>query len=341
MTAKLKLQRDYSIDILRCIALLGIICIHVQPTSVFIQQVRSFDVPMMVFLSGVVFSMSTNHHPIDYRKYIVKRFVRLILPTWIFLSAYFVLRYLLHPGTLPFGINFFFLLTGWYVWIIRVFFIIALFAPLVVTVGEKQSNVALFILIVLGLIINEFIAIFIHSTDNESLVVMLVMNLGYFLVFILGVGMKKISTNQLNVIIILAIISYGIIATYLYIQNSHYVQTNDYKYPPRFYYLSYALIIILLLYKYRDILLKISQKIHVFKCFRFIGSHTIWIYFYHIPIVEYLVPRNLPASWVYRYMIVLAIAGFFTYIQSYVVNSLAEKLKNKKISYYLKVLLVG
>lgn len=40
MTAKIKSQRDYSIDILRCIALLGIICIHVQPTSVFIQQVE-------------------------------------------------------------------------------------------------------------------------------------------------------------------------------------------------------------------------------------------------------------------------------------------------------------
>ena len=47
-------KRDYQIDILRAIALFCIICAHVSPPSLLI-QFRSFDVPMMVFLSGVVF----------------------------------------------------------------------------------------------------------------------------------------------------------------------------------------------------------------------------------------------------------------------------------------------
>ena len=45
-------MRDYSIDILRFIELSGIILVHIEPAA-FWCQLRSFDVPQMVLLSGV------------------------------------------------------------------------------------------------------------------------------------------------------------------------------------------------------------------------------------------------------------------------------------------------
>lgn len=50
-------DRDESLDILRSIAFIGLIIAHVNP-PVFLMQLRNFDVPMMVFISGVAFAMS-------------------------------------------------------------------------------------------------------------------------------------------------------------------------------------------------------------------------------------------------------------------------------------------
>lgn len=45
-------NRDQSIDLLRFIALTGIIIVHIHPSAFWI-QLRNFDVPLLVFLSGV------------------------------------------------------------------------------------------------------------------------------------------------------------------------------------------------------------------------------------------------------------------------------------------------
>lgn len=45
-------KRDRSIDLLRFIALTGIVIVYIHPSE-FWTQLRNFDVPLMVFLSGV------------------------------------------------------------------------------------------------------------------------------------------------------------------------------------------------------------------------------------------------------------------------------------------------
>ena len=49
--------RDQGIDVLRWLAITGIIIAHVNP-SAFWLQLRSFDVPLMVLLSGICFGVS-------------------------------------------------------------------------------------------------------------------------------------------------------------------------------------------------------------------------------------------------------------------------------------------
>ena len=81
--------RNRSIDLLRFIALTGIIIAHIDPPS-FWMQLRGFDVPLMVFLSGVSYRISGGNKQ-NYWSYAVKRFKRLILPVWVFLTIYFTL----------------------------------------------------------------------------------------------------------------------------------------------------------------------------------------------------------------------------------------------------------
>ena len=50
-------SRDLSYDVLRWLALTGIILVHSKPT-LFWAQLRSFDVPLMVLVSAVCFTGS-------------------------------------------------------------------------------------------------------------------------------------------------------------------------------------------------------------------------------------------------------------------------------------------
>ncbi len=122
-------KRDQSIDLLRFIALTGIIIVHIHPSG-FWTQLRNFDVPLMVFLSGVSYKLSGGN-TVGYKTYCIKRFKRLVLPVWFFLPVYFLI-YVGATHLIPSWktvLSYYTLMTGWYVWIIRIFFVIALVAP--------------------------------------------------------------------------------------------------------------------------------------------------------------------------------------------------------------------
>src|SRR4051812_10196060 len=86
-------KRNITIDLLRVAGLLCIILAHVSPPET-IFQIRNFDVPLMVMVSGMLFSLTNKDEqmfrPLDYVK---KRFVRLVIPVWLFLTAFFLINY--------------------------------------------------------------------------------------------------------------------------------------------------------------------------------------------------------------------------------------------------------
>ena len=80
-------QRNINLDLLRTIGLLGIILAHVSPPD-RVLQIRTFDVPLMVIVSGIAFEISYNCNTstaIYYRQ----RIIRLLAPTWTFLVIFF------------------------------------------------------------------------------------------------------------------------------------------------------------------------------------------------------------------------------------------------------------
>jgi len=73
--------RNERIDFLRFLGLCMIILAHVDPSDGLF-QLRNFDVPLMVLISGVSFGLSYKGEP--YGSYVWKRVKRLLLPVWIF-----------------------------------------------------------------------------------------------------------------------------------------------------------------------------------------------------------------------------------------------------------------
>ena len=91
-------KRNVGIDILRVIGILLIILAHVNPPGI-IFQLRNFDVVMLVILSGMLSNTSYKKSK-GYFKYLVKRFIRLIIPVWIFLIVFFLGNYICYKNFL-------------------------------------------------------------------------------------------------------------------------------------------------------------------------------------------------------------------------------------------------
>ncbi|VED48541.1 Acyltransferase family [Raoultella terrigena] len=160
------MQRNIIIDAMRVLGLLLIILAHVQPPS-FIFQLRTFDVPMMIFVSGMAYYYSGKSN-IKLWQYSLSRFKRLVFPVWIFLVFFFLSIFIFEPVgfvdlfTLKTIISTFLLGGFGYVWIIKVFLIIAICSPIFVRFIKYKSGYALtFItlamLLVSLLVLNGFV----------------------------------------------------------------------------------------------------------------------------------------------------------------------------------------
>src|ERR1700722_15415875 len=107
----------------------------------------------MVLVSGAAFGMSYKYEP--YAHYFWKRVKRLLFPCWIFLTVYFlvlcIIKSMGHPMDLlnkKTVLSSYFLLSGvGYVWIIRVFLLVAAVAPFVYRFEAQTSTHRRFFLI--------------------------------------------------------------------------------------------------------------------------------------------------------------------------------------------------
>ncbi|HBA5720984.1 TPA: acyltransferase family protein, partial [Escherichia coli] len=198
------MQRDVTIDILRVCGLLLIMLAHVNPPNL-IFQIRTFDVPMMIFVSGVSYFLSKKAD-VSYFSYAFSRFKRLVLPVWIFLFFFFLTIYLFRP------VNFLdllsvknilstYMLNGFgYVWVIRVFLIIAILSPLYVYLTKNSSSYSIAIIVLFLLLVSLLLSIFPYEKHGKLLSHIfddvLFPAISYGAVFILGYNYFLFNTKQ-------------------------------------------------------------------------------------------------------------------------------------------------
>lgn len=278
-----------------------------------------------------------------------KRFQRLILPTWIFLFLYHIFSACFYfatdqtfniKGEIGSSITHFTFMTGWYVWIMRLFFIVALFAPLLSKVTKFFRTINLYAFVIVALVLNEFLVLWIgEDCSQDDWRVILEMNIPYLAIFCIGTYIHKMSKTSILSMMTFFFIALVTIAFYLKNETGVFQSLRIYKYPPQAYYMTYGITLTLFLWLIRKQIVLFFDKIKIIRAVEFIGSHTMWIYFWHIFLLVF-VAENISSSAI-RFFVVFVFACLFGYLQSIVLNRVAMRCKKESTKKKLFMLFNG
>lgn len=333
-------KRDISIDILKFIGLSMIILAHTAMSNNLIMQIRSFDVPLMVLVSGIL-AVDSYKNESSYFCYLKKRISRLIIPTYIFLSIFFVVTYIFwglkyYPFSLVQVIRTFLLIDGiGYVWIIRVYILCSMIIPILIIFNEKAEEKTYYSLLIIIYIFYEIIYYFNILNNNIIFEYLIFYIIPYGVIMGLGIKLKRMSKKHIMILSIVFISIFIFIAFLLNFKLSGFIKTSTMKYPPRIYYLSYAIGVSLVLY-----LICSLEKVKVFlenPFIKFVSSSSMWIYLWHIlylKIIEWYLGDYF--HWGINFIIIYFFSAITVFIQNKVVDNIKANNKNNRIIKYFK-----
>lgn len=309
--------RDGSIDILRSLAIIGIVIAHCHP-DVFFTQLRSFDVILMVFLSAVCVKVLDKPN-FNFREYAVKRFLRLIVPVWIFLTFYYAgVHFFYYLPAIPEILSSFAFVSDRYVWIIRILVVLALLAPFLFKITKRIPTSYLLLTLALCLGLSEVLFTLYRSPIYD----IVFMTLPYGLVYVYGLNIlrfTKQTTGFVALTLLLACFSFGIYVNY---NSDTFIGTFLYKYPPQFFYVTYGMGISLLLWIFRKYMEKLFETLRISSFLKYVGQHTYWLYLWHIPLVDIVgTDFNPVIQFIIIFSVALAIVSFQYFIVKKYVNN--------------------
>lgn len=315
-------QRVVWVDVIRAISFLLIITSHVMGSdNIVYQLIFGFNVPCMVLLSGYVASTDRSASAIEYYK---KRFLRIVIPSWIYFALYFMLVELLSIGQLyPYSVKqivmtFVFMDGIGYTWILAVFLMIAVIVPVIRFLSQKYKT-AIVIVMILYLIIGIFLFITYKGFKLEKL---LLYCLSYSFLTIVGYHFEDLIKNgkaiilfsSVNVFLIFYVLITGKFAVYD-------IRVN--KYPPSIYYVMYGILVFAILYIICK-MLRLEDKNNIFiKSIIYISKNGFDIYLWHIfalYLTEKMINKHL------RLVLVLVISLFISYIYRKILKIINNRL---------------
>ncbi len=328
-------ERDNYIDFLRFIGLLLIILAHVHSPET-IHQIRCFDVPLMLFVSGLAYGNKSLKTSWD--GFYLPRLKRLLIPVYLFVVCDLVALYAIGKTiTLENVTKSIFLCTDGlvgYVWVIKVFVLIMLVTPLLIKLN-KRLNKFFFTLFVVGLFGFQELTIYLISTIDKSIPKAIFQEtipylIGYAIPFLLGLKIRTSDKKEeMFFIILLSSITICSLVLYIYNNGLPVSITPTYKYPPRSYFIVYGLFASMLLWSLRSFLKPMTNN----KVILFIGRNTIWIYLWHIVYVS--LANIFLDSWIIKYFMVCLLAIITYMIQYSIIKHLAENRKTSFFKYFI------
>lgn len=320
-----------SIDALRFIGISCIILAHVLGPGSLLFQLRSFDVPLMVFVSGLV---SARKATPDYGKYLMHRSFRLLIPVWVFYTLYFSVLWVLSQVSTAFSfpawseIGRTYLCLEGYGWIIRVFLLLMLVSPLLVRVEQRLSHPLAYFAIIAGCLgLSAALTPLLHGNSFlvkdlwEGCVLFLV---GYAPAYMAGLRMRYAS--RIEQALYAAVFTLAALGCFL--RPGVVFDLETYKWPPQVPFMLYGMAVSCLLWLCRplsDALAKVRPVV-------FIGQNTIWIYLWHVMALAFVF--KITDIWPFQYCIVFGASVTIFCIQY-------QLVKNKDKTSFAHKYLIG
>lgn len=319
--------RRPDLDLLRSVALVCIVLAHVEPPA-RVLELRDFDVVLMMMVSGGASSISS--HSVRSTSTLLRRLRRLVCPTYLFFSVFYTVEWLLGtPPSLRVILDTALLTNSvGYVWIIRVFVLMAIFGPLVAGLGILSSPRRVLLGSAFLLVLNELMIIGVQRAGGNTRwgsVVMSVVpyTVGYLLPHLLGTVLVSARTRVRVATSALAGALWMLIESFSALDSGELISVQSQKYPPRAVYLVYGVFVGSALWALAPQLWRFASKSRFLTgLVSFIGQNSMWIYLWHICLVPWWA-RALPGGdeWPLRWLAVVVSATFIQRVQFLVVTS--------------------
>jgi fucose 4-O-acetylase-like acetyltransferase len=349
-------KRDLTFDILKTIGILCVILAHIL-TGGIIFQLRNFDVPLLVLVSGSLFYYSMKKKKYKCVDYVINRIKRLVLPTWLFLILFFICfstNNMLRMNNML--MSFFLWDNGGLSWIIRVFVLVSFLAVALFYLDKRLGLVKFSFFLLLLYVFYELLQTYVMpnipaSTFKTAITLTVMYMIPYGVVFGIGMIITRLNKNELLKIGGVLLIFFGVMAYSFYLQQEKLVGTQDYKYPPTIYYLSYAVGISLILFVCTKFIVNKNNLLKnglVVQTITFIGSSTLWIFLWHMFLLN--IWRSLRdgsmhallSNKLFVYLCIVIISIFITFLQKLIITIMINKLKpNEKMEELLKVIFLS
>lgn len=283
------IKRDVTFDLMRVIGILCIMIDHADPPG-WLFQLRNFGTPLLVVTSALTYSYIYENKKMETVQFLKKRLKRLIIPVWMFLTFFFLLFLIIssifkfsYPFNTTTIIHAFFFQKGFrFLWIFKVYIILAFVTPFAIYYKNRVSTSIYFPFIILFYFLYE--GILLISNDYLPTSILEWLNLSVFIVipysllYMYGFKLKELSTNRILLIAFIFFIIFLSLALKFYNINGSFVHTSKYKFPPRIYYFSYALIAIHIIFLFSKYF---SAFFHP-RIIIWLSSKSLWIYLWHI-----------------------------------------------------------
>lgn len=337
-------SRDGRIDVLRLVGLLAIILAH-SGASGLLFQLRNFDVPLMVMISAMSFWLSHDSSH-SYWEYVSKRIQRLVFPVWIFLVGYFSFVYIFDSESDILNVKTFatsvLLVSGiGYVWVIRIFLIVSLVAPLIHIIyfrfGSKVLNIysLMFAFVIVEIV--RFVALpYLNDGIWKALSLVFLYGASYVVVFCVGLYVFLSGYKRIASMIAVFFIIFLSVEIWSLLNTGTLARTQDFKYPPSVFYFSYSIIISGMLWIAMGKFPELISKFSTLPLVTFMASNSIWIYLWHIPFVEYI---DAPYYIKYCYAVIFPV--LIVYLQVASVNYAVKYISDNRIARVVCRVLTG
>lgn len=331
----LSARLDY-IDFLKVVGLTGIIIAHVGSPR-WVHMLRNFDVPLLVIISSLLAEKSYKKYEGNGLKsagqYFLSRFQRLVLPTWIFLTLYFLLS-AFHDRSLQ-NLEYYFCsycMTRYgisYVWIILIYLYSALLIPFFCKLKFSLWSVVFIAVIYLSY---ETACFFQIGTANKVFETTFYYIIPYGLLTYMGYNYYKMPPKIHYWIMIVSFTVFVLLAGYYWIKTGSLQSVQIAKYPPTSYYLSYGVLWSFSLLLFCE---KFSFKLYTHPLIKYISIHSLWIYLWHILVLYYYDMSPLPQTWFLKLILVFSFALLLVFAVNTVLD-LLEKKRTIRVFKYLR-----
>ncbi len=322
-------RRIEYIDFLKTLGLLLLILAHVDGPA-FLLQLRCFDVPLMVILSGMLARNSYRRylakkkpeHPLFDRGYLLKRIVRLLIPTYIFLTIFFIIMatlgktytvrdiiysYLLQSGSRGIG----------YVWIILVYLLCAFEVPFLYKLSLSSFKVIFCTIFVY--ITYELMAHYHIGMENFLFYSIFYYAIPYGILTLIGMNYDELPKAPKRMLFLFSMGTFFAILVLFYIKTGAVKNMAIFKYPPRIYFLSYGVFMSILLI---EIASRKHLQVYDNKLVTFIGKSTLWIYLWHILFLNLFDWFGVLKCWWIRFIILVLLSCVVTFVQNAILDML-------------------